>query len=57
MKSKNKKDKEFDSVNMMREIRDQLINIYKKHPQQEIEDLKNIRQKYQLKSSKKIKAL
>lgn len=57
MKSKIHKNKKFDSVQMMRNIRDQLIDIYKDNPDKEIEDLKIIHKKYRLKDLKKIKAL
>ena len=42
MKTKNKK---FDSVKMMREIRNRLHQEYSKNPEKREEDLKRIREK------------
>jgi len=48
---KNKiKNKEFDSVETMREIRNKLSKKYIKHPEMEEKDLIEIRQKYGIKS-------
>lgn len=46
--------KKFDSVKMMREIRDKLTKRYLGNPELEISDLEKIRRKYKLK--KKVKA-
>lgn len=43
MKTKNKK---FDAVKMMREIRNKLHQEYSKNPEKREKDLKRIRQKY-----------
>jgi len=43
MKMKNKK---FDAVKMMREIRDKLSRIYNKDPEIEKRELQDIREKY-----------
>lgn len=43
MKTKNKK---FDAVKMMREIREKLHNEYEMHPEKRQEDLERIRMKY-----------
>lgn len=45
MKNKNKK---FDSVEMMREIRDKLSHEYKSDPEKEDKDLERIRKKYNI---------
>lgn len=42
------KNKKFDSVKMMRDIRDELSKKYNKNPKTEIIDLKTIRNKYKL---------
>jgi len=42
------KEKKFDSVKLMREIRDKLTVRYLLNPEQEAKDLENIRQKYHL---------
>ena len=49
-----KKDKKFDAVRMMREIRDKLSSEYSQHPEKEEIDLAKIRKKYNIKN--KIKA-
>ena len=49
MKTKFQK-KSFDSVKMMREIRNNLSQIYFDNPELEIKDLKDIRKKYGIKS-------
>ena len=46
------KDKKFDAVKMMREIRDRLSREYSKNPEIEKSDLKEIRRKYGIKSAK-----
>lgn len=46
------KDKKFDAVKMMREIRDKLSQLYKEDPEIEERDLKCIRSKYKVKSRK-----
>jgi len=43
------KDKKFDAVRMMREIRDKLSEIYAKDPEAEKRDLQGIREKYRIK--------
>jgi len=43
------KDKKFDAVRMMREIRDKLSKIYTKDPDAEKRDLEVIRRKYGIK--------
>jgi hypothetical protein len=40
------KDKEFDAVKMMREIRDKLHEKYMTHPEEKEKDLERIRKKY-----------
>ena len=40
------KEKDFDAVKMMRDIRDKLHDTYQKHPQQKQKDLDKIREKY-----------
>jgi hypothetical protein len=45
-----KKDKKFDAVKMMREIRDKLSRLYKEDPETEERDLEFIRSKYKVKS-------
>ncbi|MBE0515827.1 MAG: hypothetical protein IBX41_00340 [Methanophagales archaeon] len=40
------KDKKFDAVKMMREIRDKLSKRYNEDPEAEKRDLQNIRKKY-----------
>ncbi|MFO7890317.1 MAG: hypothetical protein R6V04_08250 [bacterium] len=51
---KNKiKSKKFDSVKLMREIRNKLSNDYIKHPEKEEKDLIRIRQKYGIKGKVK----
>jgi len=46
------KDKKFDAVRMMREIRDKLSEIYSKDPEAEKRDLEAIRGKYGIKGQK-----
>ena len=41
-----KKDKKFDAVKMMREIRDRLSKIYSKDPEAQTRDLQEIRARY-----------
>ncbi len=53
MKS-NKKEKKFDSVNMMREIRDKLSKKYSREPDKEMYDLEKIRAKYGINSKVKV---
>jgi len=43
------KDKKFDAVRMMREVRDKLSEIYSKDPEAEKRDLEAIRRKYGIK--------
>ena len=43
-----KKEKKYDSVKMMREIRDRLSKKYSQNPEKEIDDLKKIRSKYKI---------
>ncbi len=43
------KDKKFDTVRMMKEIRDKLSEIYTKDPEAEKRDLEAIRKKYGIK--------
>lgn len=43
------KDKKFDAVRMMREVRDKLSEIYTKDPEAEKRDLDAIRRKYKIK--------
>ena len=45
------KEKKFDAVKMMRDIRTKLHEEYKKNPQKREEDLKRIRKKYMKKSA------
>lgn len=49
-----KEQKIYDAVKMMREIRDKLSEEYNQHPEKEINDLIEIRQKYRIKSKAKI---
>ena len=49
-----KKEKKYDSVKMMREIRNKLSRKYSQNPAKEIEDLELVREKYGLKP--KVKA-
>ncbi|HHT9126976.1 MAG TPA: hypothetical protein ACFYD6_14345 [Candidatus Brocadiia bacterium] len=46
------KDKKFDAVKMMREIRDRLSQEYTKDPEAEKRDLELIRKKYKIKDKK-----
>ena len=50
----NKKEKKYDSVKMMREIRDRLSKEYSQNPDKEIDDLKKIRNKYKIYSNVKV---
>ncbi len=43
------RDKKFDAVRMMREIRDKLSKRYGKDPEVEKRDLQDIRKKYKIK--------
>ncbi len=43
------KDKRFDAVRMMRDIRDKLSEMYTKDPEAEKRDLEAIRRKYEIK--------
>ena len=43
------KDKKFDAVRMMREIRDKLSKRYSKDPEAERRDLQDVRGKYEIK--------
>jgi hypothetical protein len=47
------KEKEFDAVKMMRDIRDRLSERWSKYPELEMKDLEEIRKKYNLKVEKK----
>jgi hypothetical protein len=49
------KNKEFDAVKMMRDIRDNLNKKYEKNPALREKNLQQIRKKYGLKTTKKIK--
>ncbi|MBS4028889.1 MAG: hypothetical protein KGZ58_09640 [Ignavibacteriales bacterium] len=42
------KEKEFDAVKMMRDIRDKLSKRYSLHPELEQKDLERIRKKYNM---------
>ena len=42
------KDKKFDAVKIMREIRDRLSKRYSKNPETEEKELKKIREKYNI---------
>jgi len=46
------KEKKFDSVKMMREIRDVLSKIYNEHPEIQEKELEKIRKKYGIKLPK-----
>lgn len=46
------KDKKFDAVKMMREIRDRLSQVYTKDPEAEERDLELIKRKYGIKDKK-----
>jgi virulence-associated protein VapD len=46
------KKKKFDSVKMMRDIRDKLTKRYLENPQLEISDLQKVRKKYKIKTQK-----
>jgi len=50
------KDKKFDAVRKMREIRNKLSKIYSKNPEVEKRDLEAIRRKYGIKGIKNEKA-
>jgi hypothetical protein len=43
------KDKKFDAVRMMREIRDKLSKIYSKDPEAQKRDLQEIKERYGIK--------
>ncbi len=47
------KKKKFDSVKMMREIRNKLSKRWAENPAQEVSDLEKIRHKYKLKQKTK----
>jgi len=49
-----KEEKKFDSVKMMREIRDKLSKKYSQNPDQETSDLVKIKAKYKIKSKEKV---
>ncbi len=49
----NKKKKKYDSVKMMREIRDRLSKKYSQDPDKEFDDLEKIRNKYKIQSEVK----
>ncbi len=49
------KDKKFDAVKMMRDIRDKLTKRYLENPDLEKADLQKIRKKYKIKTKAKIK--
>ena len=57
MKNNLKRKKDFDSVEMMRQIRNQLADTYLKNPEQELTELQKVHQKYKLKVPSKSKAL
>ncbi|MGB9682462.1 MAG: hypothetical protein ACP5RW_05735 [bacterium] len=46
-------EKKFDTVEMMRRIRDKLSETYSKYPEKEEEELKEIRKKYGIKEKVK----
>jgi len=48
------KDKKFDAVRMMREIRDKLSEIYSNDPEAEKRDLQEIRERYGIKESERV---
>lgn len=50
---KNKKEKSFDAVKMMREIRGRLSKEYSENLEREKKDLKRIQSKYSIKSTGK----
>ena len=50
------KEKKFDAVKMMREIRDGLSKIYSEHPEVEEKELEKIRKKYGIKRQKSAQA-
>ncbi len=50
---KNKKDKDFDAVRMMRDIRKKLAEEYLSDPEKEEQDLKKIRKKCGIKEQQK----
>ncbi|MBC8175354.1 MAG: hypothetical protein H8E82_06855 [Candidatus Marinimicrobia bacterium] len=54
--NKKKKKKEFNTVKMMRNIRDKLSEIYRNNPEIEEKELRKIRQKYDIKPKLKISA-
>jgi len=47
------KEKEFDAVKMMRDIRDRLSERWSNNPELEMKDLEEIRKKYNIKVEKK----
>jgi hypothetical protein len=51
---KNKKDKKFDAVQMMREIRNKLVNEYSANLKKEEQDLYRIRKKYGINRKQKL---
>jgi len=50
----NKKEKKYDSVKMMREIRNKLSKKYSNSPDKEIDDLNKVKGKYKIKSKVKV---
>jgi len=48
------KNKKFDAVKMMRDIRDRLSRMYSEDPEAEKRDLQDIRRKYNIKESSHI---
>ncbi len=50
------KDKEFDAVRMMREIRDELSRRYNEDPSAERRELQEIRKKYEIKGVKMVES-
>jgi hypothetical protein len=48
------KEKKFDSVRMMRDIREKLSKKYSQNPNQETDDLAKIKAKYKIKSKEKV---
>jgi hypothetical protein len=47
------KEKKFDAVKMMREIRDRLSEKYFRHPELEDQDLEAVRKKYSIRPQEK----
>jgi hypothetical protein len=47
------KEKKYDSVKMMREIREKLSKKYSQNPNSELKDLEIVKKKYRIKSKEK----